>query len=302
MLIKSYIQDPSGKRVEMTADKNIYSEIFTQVHSFVLWIESAIDDFSLWSFLYYFYLERITEYADSPEFTDKKHVDEYENIIEQLKSNKIDADTLTLLRDTLRKFTDDFPETPVVRKKAKSRAHSPETCTLEDVLGKYYDLAVEALRCCDASKYVNPYQTESNNSATWHDGTTEVEYELVYSLPELSYRCCALAELEDMGVLEGKWFENDDKDGKAALYRHILELSAQSDRFDKKTLYLLDLAARCLEPFVNGQIRFTTPYEPCSAPGTRAKKLQKMFDSFDEDLPEDTTGNTTKQQQIHPSI
>ena len=32
------------------------------------------------------------------------------------------------------------------------------------------------------------------------------------------------------------------------------------------------------------------------------KKLKKMCDSFDEDLPEDTTGNTTKQQQIHPSI
>lgn len=291
MLIKSCIQDPSGKRVEMTADKDIYSEIFTQVHTSWPWIEFAIDDCSLWSFLYYFYLERITEYADSPEFTDKKHVEEYENIIEQLKSNKIDADTLTLLRDTLRKFTDDFPETPVVRKKAKSRAHSPETCTLEDVLGKYYDLAVEALRCCDASKYVNPYLTESNNSAIWHDGTTEFEYELVYSLPELSYRCCALAVLEDMGILESKWFENDNKDGKTALYRHILELSDKSDGFNKKTLYLLDLAARCLEPFVTGQIRCTKPYETRN----EGEKLKKMFDLFDEDLTEDIIGNTTKQ-------
>lgn len=295
MLIKSCIQDPSGKRVEMTADKDIYSEIFTQVHSSVLWIESAIDDFSLWSFLYYFYLERITEYADSPEFTDKKHVEEYENIIEHLKNNKIDADTLTLLRDTLRKFTDDFPETPVVRKKAKSRAHSPETCTLEDVLGKYYDLAVEALGCCDNTKYVNPYLTESNNSATWHDGTIEVEYELVYSLPELSYRCCALAALEDTGILESKWFENDGKEGVAAVYRHLQELAAHPGKFDKRTIYLLDLASKCLEPFVTGQIRFTTPYEPCSAPGTRVKKLKKMFDSFDEDLTEDIIGNTTKQ-------
>ena len=225
----------------------------------------------------------------------------YENIIEQMKSNKIDADTLTLLRDTLRKFTDDFPETPVVRKKTKSRAHIPETCTLEEALGTYYDLAVETLGCCDNTKYVNPYLTESNNSATWHDGTIEVEYELVYSLPELSYRCCALAVLEDMGILESKWFENDNKDGKTALYRHILELSAKSDGFNKKTLYLLDLAARCLEPFVTGQIR-SKPYETYFAPGTMVKKLKKMCDSFDEDLPEDTTGNTTKQQQIHPSI
>lgn len=296
MLIKSYIQDPSGKRVEMTADKDIYSEIFTQVHTSGPWIEFAIDDCSLWSFLYYLYLDLIYGYMDKPEFEAEKHRKEYEVLIVRLKDNIIDEASLTLLRDTLLKFKAASPDRPVGISKSLKGA------TLEDALGKYYDLAIEALGCCDAAKYVNPYQTESNNSATWHDGTTEVEYELVYSLPELSYRCCALAELEDMGVLEGKWFENDNKDGKTALYRHILELSAKSDGFNKKTLYLLDLAARCLEPFVNGQIRFTTPYEPCSAPGTRAKKLQKMFDSFDEDLPEDTTGNTTKQQQIHPSI
>ena len=296
MLIKSYIQDPSGKRVEMTADKDIYSEIFTQVHTSGPWVEFAIDDCSLWSFLYYLYLDLISGYMDKPEFADENHDKGYYVLIERLKYNKIDADTLTFLRDTLRKFMDDNPEIQVGLPK------SLKGVALEEALGTYHDLAIEALGCCDNTKYVNPYQTESNNSATWHDGTTEFEYELVYSLPELSYRCCALAVLEDMGILESKWFENDNKDSKTALYRHILELSAQSDRFDKKTLYLLDLAARCLEPFVNGQIRFTTPYEPCSAPGTRAKKLQKMFDSFDEDLPEDTTGNTTKQQQIHPSI
>ena len=78
----------------------------------------------------------------------------------------------------------------------------------------------------------------------------------VYSLPQMSCRCCALAVLEDTGILESKWFKNDNTDGKAALYSHILELSVQSDRFDDKTLYLLDLAAKCLEPFVTGKISY----------------------------------------------
>ena len=284
MLIKSCIQDPSGKRVEMTADKDIYSEIFTQVHSSVLWIESAIDDFSLWSFLYYLYLDLISGYMDKPEFADENHDKGYYVLIERLKYNKIDADTLTFLRDTLRKFMDDNPEIQVGLPK------SLKGVTLEEALGTYYDLAVETLGCCDNTKYVNPYQTESNNSATWHDGTTEVEYELVYSLPELSYRCCALAVLEDMGILEGGLFDDNSKNGKTALYRHLQELSSMSGKFDEKTMYLLNLAARCLEPFVTGQIRFTTPYKTCSAPG-----LKKMFDSFDEDLTEDIIGNTTKQ-------
>lgn len=286
MLIKSYIQDPSGKRVEMTADKDIYLKTFTQLHS-QLWITFAIDNCSLWSFLYYLYLDLISRYMDKPEFEAEKHRKEYEVLIVRLKDNIIDEASLTLLRDTLLKFKAASPDRPVGLPK------SLKGVTLEDVLGKYYDLAIEALGCCDAAKYVNPYQTESNNSATWHDGTTEVEYELVYSLPELSYRCCALAELEDMGVLEGKWFENDKKDSKTALYRHILELSDMSDGFNKKILYLLDLAARCLEPFVTGQIR-SKPYETYFAPGTMVKKLKKMCDSFDEDL---TRGITETDEQ-----
>ena len=271
----------------MTADKNIYSEIFTQVHSSVLWIESAIDDCSLWDFLYYLYLDLISGYMDKPEFADENHDKGYYVLIERLKYNKIDAATLTFLRDTLRKFMDGNPEIQVGLPK------SLKGVTLAEALGTYYDLAVETLGCCDNTKYVNPYQTESNNSATWHDGTTEFEYELVYSLPELSYRCCALAVLEDMGILESKWFENDNKDGKTALYRHILELSAKSDGFNNKTLYLLDLAARCLDPFVTGQIR-SKPYETYFAPGTMVKKLKKMCDSFDEDL---TRGITETDEQ-----
>ena len=143
---------------------------------------------------------------------------------------------------------DDCPEIPVEFPK------SLKGCTIDDALGKYYDLAVEALGCCDAAKYVNPYVTESDNMITVQDETAE--HELVYSLPQMSCRCCALAVLEDTGILESKWFKNDNTDGKAALYSHILELSVQSDRFDDKTLYLLDLAAKCLEPFVTGKISY----------------------------------------------
>ena len=59
-----------------------------------------------------------------------------------------------------------------------------------------------------------------------------------------------------------------------------------SDKSDAKTLYLLDIVSRCLEPFVTEQIHFTKPYEICYAPGYPAKKFQKMLDSFDEDLPD----------------
>ena len=112
MLIKSYIQDPSGKRVEMTADKDIYLKTFTQLHS-QLWITFAIDNCSLWSFLYYLYLDLISRYMDKPEFADENHDKGYYVLIERLKYNKIDADTLTFLRDTLRKFMDGNPEIQV---------------------------------------------------------------------------------------------------------------------------------------------------------------------------------------------
>lgn len=198
MLIKSYIQDPSDNRVEMTADKDIYSKTFTQVHSSVPWIEFAIDDCSMWSFLYYLYLDCIAGYMDKAAFTHPKHGRDYDTLIERLKGNTIDADSLTLLRDTLLKLMAASSD------RSDGIPKSLNGYTIENALGTYYDLAIEALGCCDNAKYVNPYQTESNNSATWHDGTTEAEYELVYSLPELSYRCCALAVLEDMGILESK--------------------------------------------------------------------------------------------------
>ena len=106
----------------MTADKNIYLETFTQVHSFGTWIESAIDDCCLCG-----------------------------NTIERLKNNKIDADILTFSRTSPMKLKDACPKTPVVRQKVKKRGHNIETYSIEDALGKYYDLAVEALGSCDAS-------------------------------------------------------------------------------------------------------------------------------------------------------
>ena len=248
MKINSYIQNQSGNIVKMRANKDIYSRTFTQIHSQELWITIAIDDCSLWSSLYYLYLYCIAGYMGKQEFADKKHTAAYEHLIKRLKSNTINADSLTLSRDTLRGFMDDCPEIPVEFPK------SLKGCTVNDALGKYYDLAVEALGCCDSAKYVNPYLTESDNMITVQDETAE--YELVYSLPQMSYRCCALAELGDTGILESKWFGNNNKDGKAALYRHIWELSAQSDRLDDKTMHLLDLAAKCLEPFVTGKIRY----------------------------------------------
>lgn len=289
MKIKSYIQNLPCNSVEMTADKDIYSKIFTEVHSSVPWVEFAIDDCSLWSFLYYLYLYCIAGYMDKPGFAVKKHTAAYEHLIKKLKSNTIDADSLTLSRDTLRGFMDDYPEIPVEFPK------SLKGCTVNDALGKYYDLAVEALGCCDSAKYVNPYLTESDNMITVQDETAE--HEFVYSLPQMSCRCCALAELEDTGILESKWFENNNKDGKAALYSHILELSVQSDRFDDKTLYLLDLAAKCLEPFVTGQIYLTKPHV-CYAPGYLAKKFQEILDSYDEDLPRDVTKTDGKANDI----
>lgn len=250
MKIKSYIQNQSGNIVKMRANKDIYSRTFTQIHSSVPWVEFAIDDCSLWSFLYYLYLYCIAGYMDKPGFADKKHTAAYEHLIKRLKSNTIDADSLTLSRDTLRGFMDDCPEIPVEFPK------SLKGCTVNDALGKYYDLAVEALGCCDAAKYVNPYLTESTGTIIIAGYDEADDVELVYSLPKPSFRCCALAELEDTGILESKWFENNNKDGKAALYSHMLELSVQSDRFDNKTLYLLDLAAKCLEPFVTGKISY----------------------------------------------
>ena len=119
-----------------------------------------------------------------------------------------------------------------------------------------------------------------------YDETTEAEYELVCSLPELSYRCCAFAVLEDMGILESGRLNDDTRNGKTALYQYLQELSSMPGKFDAKAMYLLDLAAKCLEPFVSGQIHFTKPYEICYAPGYLAKKFQKMLDSFDEDLPD----------------
>lgn len=275
MKIKSYVQNPSGDRVEMTADNDIYLKTFTQEHSSGPWIMFAIDDCNLWNFLYYLYLYCITEYTDKEGFADdKKNTEIFKNLVEHLKDNKIDADTLTFLRDTLLNLKDTRPEPPVVHPKVKKRGHSIETYSVEDALGKYYNLAVEALGCCDYSKYVKPYLTESSNLINGYDDATGVEYELVCTLPRLSWRSCALAELEDTGVIESKWFENDRKDGVTALYRHLQELSAQSNGFDDRTMCLLDLAARCLEPFVTGQIGYK---RPISMPKP-SELFKKLFD------------------------
>ena len=287
MKVKKYICNPSGDRVEIAADKITCLESFRQVDD--TWmriaVEDAVKDGSLWSFLYYLYLYCIAGYMDKPDFADEKHDKDCEALFERLKDNIINTESLTLLRDMLRKCMSDFPEIP---------AELPERlkgCTVEEALGKYYELAIEALGCCGDSKYVSPYLTEFKNTLSGYDETTEAECEPVCSLPELSYRCCALAVLEDMDILESRWLNDDTRNGKTALYRHLQELSSMPGKFDAKSMYLLDLAAKCLEPFVAGQIHFTKPYEICYAPGYLAKKFQKMLDSFDEDLPEDTTGN-----------
>ena len=231
MLIKkTYIQDEAEQEVPETVyDNDTHIETFAQWYYNDIFVIHAVEDCNLLNFIYYLYLYSISGYMQDRRFSNDEYRQEYVKVVECLKRNAIDIETLSVLKDTLSKFAaaervlykDGNSDTERDRKHVydairyeDKAGHIPGVltgCTVEDAVGKYYDLAVEALSKCTDTLHI-----KTGYSAIIHDCDEKGEYLLDCSSPVVQYDDEALSAL----------------DGKEAI----------------------DLIARCREPFETGEI------------------------------------------------
>lgn len=255
MLIKkTYIQDEAEQEVPETVyDNDTHIEEFAQLYYYDIFVIDAVEDCNLLNFLYYLYLYSISGYMQDRRFSNDEYRQDYVNVVECLKRNAIDIETLSVLKDTVSKLAaaekamcpNGDSEVKRVRRyihRYKYRpGHIPGAltgCSVEDAVGKYYDLAVEMLfKCANIL-----HNKMGNYSATIHSCDEKGEYLLDCSSPVVQYDNEALSAL-------------DDKEA-------------------------IDLMARCREPFETGEITIRVP------PVHRKPDLNALFSNLEKESEE----------------
>lgn len=230
MLIERvYIPEELGSNpdaAETVYDNEVHLETFKEYHSGDNWVIDAVTHCNLLNFLYYLYLYSISGYMQDSRFSNDEYRQEYVKVVECLKRNAIDSETLSVLKDTVSKLAAAekamYPNGDSDVRKVRRYVHRYEDrpghipgiltgCSVEDAVGKYYDLAVEALAKC-----ANILHNKMGHSAIIHSCDEKGEYRLDCSSTVVQYDNEALSAL-------------DDKEA-------------------------IDLIARCREPFETGEI------------------------------------------------
>ena len=232
---KTYIQDEAEQEVPETVyDNDTHIETCAQWYYNDIFVTHAVEDCNLLNFIYYLYLYSISGYMQDRRFSNDEYRQEYVKVVECLKRNAIDIETLSVLKDTVSRLAaaekamcpNGDSEVRRVRRHVHDAiryedkaGHIPGVltgCTVEDAVGKYYDLAVEALSKCTDTLHI-----KTGYSAIIHDCDEKGEYLLDCSSPVVQYDDEALSAL----------------DGKEAI----------------------DIIARCREPFETGEITIRVP-------------------------------------------
>ena len=108
MLIERvYIPEELGSNpdaAETVYDNEVHLETFKEYHSGDNWVINAVTQCNLLNFLYYLYLYCISGYMQDRRFSNDEYMQEYVKVVECLKRNAIDIETLSVLKDTLSKF------------------------------------------------------------------------------------------------------------------------------------------------------------------------------------------------------
>ena len=217
MLIKkTYIQDEAKQEVPETVyDNDTHTAAFAQWYYNDIFVIDAVEDCNLLNFLYYLYLYSISGYMQDRRFSDDEYRQEYVKVVECLKGNTIDIETLSVLKDTVSRLAaaekamrpNGDSEVRRVRKHVHDAiryedrpGHIPGVltgCSVEDAVGKYYDLAVEALAKC-----ANILHNKMENFATIHSCDEKGEYLLDCSSPIVQYDNEALSALNDEEMVD----------------------------------------------------------------------------------------------------
>lgn len=217
MLIKkTYIQDEAKQEVPETVyDNDTHTAAFAQWYYNDIFVIDAVEDCNLLNFLYYLYLYSISGYMQDRRFSDDEYRQEYVKVVECLKRNTIDIETLSVLKDTVSRLAaaekamrpNGDSEVRRVRKHVHDAiryedrpGHIPGVltgCSVEDAVGKYYDLAVEALAKC-----ANILHNKMENFATIHSCDEKGEYLLDCSSPIVQYDNEALSALNDEEMVD----------------------------------------------------------------------------------------------------
>lgn len=218
MLIeKTYMQDdPEWAVSEAVHDNDTHLEMLESAyHTDAPVVINATEEHNLLNFIYYLYLYSISGYMQDRRFSDDEYRQDYANVVECLKRNAIDIETLSVLKDTVSKLAaaekavcpNGDSDIRRVRKHVHDAiryedrpGHIPGVltgCSVEDAVGQYYDLAVEALAKC-----ANILNNKMRNFASIHSWDEKGEYQLECSSPAVQYDDVALSALNDEEMVD----------------------------------------------------------------------------------------------------
>lgn len=129
------------KRHPAPHNNSAHFEAFKTCRSvFIKRMDEAIKDCKLFNTLYYCHLYILSEYANDPRFPYHEYQSDYDIIVDNhensLASRELTVDGLRVLRDMTSKFAG-------IDKEPAEKLLEPYGWSLDDVTGKYFDLAVK---------------------------------------------------------------------------------------------------------------------------------------------------------------
>ena len=219
--------------------------------SFRGWATTATEQWNLCNCLYNFYLYCISGYANDSLYPYIKFKDSFDKAAGYWLFDDDSADALKSLKEIATGFFDTDPDCY-----RWFNIFSKLGWSMDDVLGKYHDIAMETISFCE--------NKEQEYMLMYHDHSKEYLSLIVkgiggsfniYCLPDLAYWSIALSVAIKKGSLDNSWWDRlvSMSNSKADFYNYLLAMEKERDIYDENTrdaaLHTVRMALKSMQPF-----------------------------------------------------
>ena len=202
--------------------------------------------------LYNFYLYCISGYADDSLYPYIKFKDSFDKAAGYWLFDDDSADALESLKEIATGFFDTDPDCY-----RWFNIFSKLGWSMDDVLGKYHDIAMETISFCEnkVQEYMDLYHKHSKEYLSVIVKEIGGSFN-IYCLPDLAYWSIALSVTIKKGSLDNSWWDRlvSLSNSKEDFYDYLTAMEKERDIYDGNTrdaaLCTVRMALKSMHPFV----------------------------------------------------
>lgn len=243
----------SGCYDSITDTSKCFRRLRDDHFSFRGWATAAAKQWNLCNCLYNFYLYCISGYANGSLYPYIKFKDSFDKAAGYWLFDDDSADALESLKEIATGFFDTDPDCY-----RWFNIFSKLGWSMDDVLGKYHDIAMETVSFCENKEheYMHMYHDHSKEYLSVIVKEIGGSFN-IYCLPDLAYWSIALSVTIKKGSLDNSWWDRlvPLSNSKADFYNYLLVMEKERDIYDGNTrdaaLHTVRMVLKSMQPFAD---------------------------------------------------